>query len=349
MPEQQVDSLQLLFVAGALLLSISTGFYLIVRSSRGLVLRYEPRRPVPWGPIASALVVFALLSTFSAAWEQLRQPETTAKLAEDQPAEQAQHDGQAEEDASSEVAGQAGGAALLVFVTVGFVFIIAVLYRATPRDLGLPTSLKQFACDTLIGAIACVAALAPVHVLQVMLRYLLQMEQGKSGHELIRMITEGKPSITLLIVATVLAVIVAPLCEELVFRLLFQGWLEKWEDDRLGWRSPPLRVIVPEADAELPTSIEPPVEQTLPLDPPQHGLVGLPYGWTPIIISATVFGLAHLGYGPEPVPIFVLGLFLGYVYQRSHRIAPSIVCHALFNLFTVSQIWWMYFVGAHPK
>lgn len=341
MPEPQVDLVQALFVAGALLLSISTGFYLIIRSSRGPILRYEPRRPVPWGLIACALAAFSLFSAFYSAWENLSSPEATAPAAE-----AAQSDSQVQEDLS---AGAAGQIVVIVFITVGWVFIIAMLYRATPRDLGLPVSVQQFARDAFIGAVACVAALAPVHLLQVMLRYLLQMEQGKSGHDLIKMLTEGGPNITLLVVASVLAVIVAPLCEELTFRLLLQGWLEKWEDDQLGWRAPPLQVTVSVEGAEPLVLIEPLLEQPTPTDQPQQGLGGLPYGWTPIIISATLFGLAHLGYGPEPVSIFVLGLFLGYVYQRTHRIAPSIACHALFNLFTVSQIWWMYFSGAHPK
>lgn len=337
MPEPQVDLVQALFVAGALLLSISTGFYLIIRSSRGSTLRYEPRRPVPWGLVACSLAAFSLFSAFYAAWEKLSPPETTAPAAE-----AAQPEAQVQEDLS---AGAAGQIVVIVFITVGFVFIIAMLYEATPRDLGLPVSVQQFARDAFIGAVACVAALAPVHLLQVTLRYLLQMEQRKSGHDLIKMLTEGEPNVTLLVVATVLAVIVAPLCEELTFRLLLQGWLEKWEDQLLGWRPPSLRVMSAIEGPEPEVSIEPPLEQHPPTDPPEHGLGGLPYGWTPIVVSAAVFGLAHLGYGPEPVPIFVLGLFLGYVYQRTHRIAPSIVCHALFNLFTVSQIWWMYFCG----
>ena len=51
--------------------------------------------------------------------------------------------------------------------------------------------------------------------------------------------------------------------------------------------------------------------------------------------------LAHFGYGPEPVPLFVLALFLGYVYQRTHRILPCIVAHALFNLFSMIVLWRM--------
>jgi hypothetical protein len=76
-----------------------------------------------------------------------------------------------------------------------------------------------------------------------------------------------------------------------LFRLVLQGWLEKWEDTELGWRIPPVPV---------PTEIEPgdtvatvtetgvtieaqPVEVAPALlIPPERGVGGLPYGWFPI-------------------------------------------------------------------
>jgi membrane protease YdiL (CAAX protease family) len=32
---------------------------------------------------------------------------------------------------------------------------------------------------------------------------------------------------------------------------------------------------------------------------------------------------------------------LGFLYQRTHRIIPGIVAHALFNLFTMIILWRM--------
>ena len=66
----------------------------------------------------------------------------------------------------------------------------------------------------------------------------------------------------------------------------------------------------------------------------------------PILISSVLFALAHFGYGPEPVPLFFLALILGYVYQRTHRIIPCIVTHALFNLVTVIALWRMVSLSA---
>ena len=70
-----------------------------------------------------------------------------------------------------------------------------------------------------------------------------------------------------------------------------------------------------------------------------RGVAGLPHGWFPILISAALFGAAHYGYGPEPVPIFLLAIILGYVYQRTHRIIPCIVAHSLFNALTMITLW----------
>jgi membrane protease YdiL (CAAX protease family) len=46
-----------------------------------------------------------------------------------------------------------------------------------------------------------------------------------------------------------------------------------------------------------------------------------------------------LGHGPDPIPLFVLALILGYMYQRTHRIVPSIVTHLLFNLTSLVMLW----------
>ena len=65
----------------------------------------------------------------------------------------------------------------------------------------------------------------------------------------------------------------------------------------------------------------------------------MPYGVVPIVISSFLFGMAHLGHGPDPIPLFVLALILGYVYQRTHRIVPCIVLHMLFNAFSLTLVW----------
>jgi membrane protease YdiL (CAAX protease family) len=61
----------------------------------------------------------------------------------------------------------------------------------------------------------------------------------------------------------------------------------------------------------------------------------------PILVSSLLFAVAHFGYGPEPIPLFFLAIVLGYIYQRTHRILPSIVTHATFNAFAMFILWRM--------
>ena len=61
--------------------------------------------------------------------------------------------------------------------------------------------------------------------------------------------------------------------------------------------------------------------------------------FTPILISSLVFSLFHLGHGPAPISLFFLSLVLGYLYQRTQRIWPSLVVHTLLNFCTTVILW----------
>jgi membrane protease YdiL (CAAX protease family) len=239
-----------------------------------------------------------------------------------------------------------------LFIVVGFLMVVALLSNATRLDLGFPRGLADVPRDVAIGTLACLAALAPVLISQTFLKLVWFPDDRSSGHPLIKLMTSGERSTVVLILGGVLAVIVAPICEEISFRLLLQGWLEKFEDSYL-WASrdevePPATVEeppIPNAEAALPmeptTAAVEPSMASIMQEPPAAGLFGLPHGWFPILVSASLFGMAHFGYGPEPVPLILLGLVLGYLYQRTHRILPGIVAHALFNLFSMTIIWRM--------
>jgi hypothetical protein len=68
----------------------------------------------------------------------------------------------------------------------------------------------------------------------------------------------------------------------------------------------------------------------------------LPQGWLEKIlpqadgtwaigISAAAFALAHQGQGLAYVPLFPLGIVLGFLAHRTGSIVPCILLHALFN------------------
>ena len=309
--------------------SVGTWFALADRFKHGPLLQYEPRRPVPWHGIWTLLPILLVALTVFAAMGG-------ADSADDEAATSA-HD---------LVDRLALGSAQQTAFVVAFLAVVIAVSHATRADLGLPKDVHELMRDVRIGIVAWLAALAPVYGMQFAL---LSVFGPAEGHPLIKMVQERADS-TLFALAFAAAVVVAPICEELMFRLLLQGWLEKWEDLRLGWRTPdaPLPVEVVEvADSDATVTEESlPVVPTLavaeiavPAEPPRIGVGGLPYGWPPIVLSSLLFALAHVGYGPDPVPLFLLALILGYVYQRTHRIVPSMVAHALFNGMSLFALW----------
>jgi membrane protease YdiL (CAAX protease family) len=348
MPQPPDDPVLTAFAVGTMLLSTAIGVYLLVKRQWGPLLSYGPRRPVPWGSAAAILaVMFMLLALFA------------PNDGQSSPVQQENAREQQENTDAAHIAVQLLSAMVPEVLLVGGVlFLIAVYFSATPPDLGFPANLGELSHDALIGVVAGLAALAPIHMLQLLLAYLTRMNEG-SGHPLVKLLVDGKPDLIVMLLAAFAVVVVAPVCEEITFRLLLQGWLEKWEVQQLGWRDKPLPEINDGSDVQIPiadsmTNDEARMtnEEISASDhssftpPPPRGAAGFPFGWLPIAISSLLFGLAHYGYGPEPIPLFFLGLLLGYVYQRTHRIVPCIVAHALFNLFTVIVLWWMVFHGA---
>lgn len=61
-------------------------------------------------------------------------------------------------------------------------------------------------------------------------------------------------------------------------------------------------------------------------------------GWASILLSAAVFALAHVGQGLAFVPLFPLGVVLGFIARRTGSIIPCILLHALFNAVSVGLL-----------
>lgn len=306
--------------------SVGVWFYLIERMSRGPILPFEPRRPVPWHGVWTFLPVLLVLLTLAAAIGG-----RSDEAADD-----------ARASASELIERITLGSAQQIVLVVAMLAAMIAISRANLVDLGLPKNRGELARDVQVGVIAWLAALVPVYGVQFAL---IKMVGEVEGHPLIKMVEEqANPG--LFVLAFTAAVIVAPLCEELLFRLVLQGWLEKWEDSQLGWRTPPAEPVAAEAAstiasadaASMTLENEAPTE-VVPLEPPATGVGGLPYGWFPIGVSSLLFALAHVGYGPDPIPLFLLAVILGYIYQRTHRIVPSMVTHALFNGMSLFALW----------
>jgi membrane protease YdiL (CAAX protease family) len=297
---------------------------------------------VPWnGAPALLAVAFVTLAILAALFSGGRAGSRSA-------------DADTPRDAVRDIALNLAEQGMLVGAVLAMVVVIAGARRV---DLGLPESVGGLVRDVKLGVVAWLAALVPVYGTQLAL--VLWFGQP-SEHPLIKMVSKD-PSGSIFAAAFFAAVVFAPVCEEIAFRLLLQGWLEKWEDGRLGSRGDLRREgnavdTVSETAPDLAVNDEALISneehlacadgsvaarQPLATEAPERGLLGLPHGWAPILASSVMFALAHLGVGPDPIPLFLLALVLGYTYQRTHRIVPCMVTHALFNSLTLLALWRM--------
>lgn len=362
MPPQIDDPVLEIFAAGTFVVSIATCIALLVLARiRGSLLPFMPRRPVPWNALGAILTGIMVVTAVAAGVSDLMSSEPSAvEYAERAPTTPNTKPDQKPTDWADTAAHLIYGTTQELVLVGGALAFIAIYFHASRRDLGLPANVYEFALDVFIGAVVGVASLAPIRIIQGVLLMLWGAPEIESGHPLVKMLTDGKPSVVLMLLASFAAVVVAPVCEEISFRLLLQGWLEKWEAVRMGvWVE-----CTPGQDFTDQNEVAPIAEMTndeirITNDgssqditassfvirhsslesPPALGYLGMPFGWFPIIVTSVLFGLAHFGYGPEPLPLFVLALMLGYVYQRTHRIVPSIVAHAIFNAFTMIALW----------
>ncbi len=115
-----------------------------------------------------------------------------------------------------------------------------------------------------------------------------------------------------------MAVVVAPVTEEFLFRVVVQGWFQRigrtgrdtaGESLILGDRHPPATAAAVAAHR--------------------------PIVWPAIWATSLLFAVAHYSQGPAPISLFVLSLGLGYLYQRTGSVLACIVMHLLLNLVTM--------------
>jgi membrane protease YdiL (CAAX protease family) len=154
---------------------------------------------------------------------------------------------------------------------------------ATAVDLGFVSG--RPAADLRLASGGLALVLAPLLALASALNNLVPYE-----HQVVEFLSGHRDAWAVGLVFAA-AVVAAPLVEELFFRRILQGWLEK---------------RLPDADGGL-----------------------------AITISAAAFALAHQGQGLAYVPLFPLGLVLGYIARRTGSIVPCILLHALFNAVSV--------------
>ncbi len=333
---------QLALIAIATAAFVASGVIWAVVASRlhrgDAIVPLEPRRPVPWSLVDLVLVLMAqvLFTTLGRillreGW-QIELPEDFRQL---DPANLA----------AVQLATIAATSATLIFA----IALVRLRTGATASDLGI--RLRRGGYDARLGAVAFVAFAAPIYALQAALVHFFPTQ-----HPLIDLLQSHPNSWTFVVVAVSVS-IVAPLSEEFVLRVLFQGWLERVVAATWPGAFPTLIADSKEPSAGEPSAgDEQPVHavvenagstdgtyaasESLLVDAAQDRRNAfIPIRAIPIVTSALFFALLHVGQGPAPIPLFFLALGLGYLYQRTHRLWPSAVVHFLLNTSSLAILW----------
>jgi membrane protease YdiL (CAAX protease family) len=225
---------------------------------------------------------------------------------------------------------------------------IVVRHRASLAQLGF--GFARWWKHIAIGAVAALACLPLVYALMAAVSIGFD---NKYSHPLLdELKREGSLSAYLLAVTS--AVIIAPLVEEFLFRVIIQGWLQSVPFSSLkaiflGRRAQPLLdaaplqpelLLPPDAHAIAPLvlslsaqtaeSSPAPAESNRSANTPEPHSSFTPPIW-PAFVTGTLFGLAHLGYGLSFIPLILLGILLGLLYRATHSIWPSLVVHVILN------------------
>lgn len=227
-------------------------------------------------------------------------------------------------------------------------FTLSMLSSASTQDFGLRGIFQQVLQDYRIGFVTF-AMLAPI-VLSMQL-FFVEGLGYKYEHPLIETLMET-PDFLLFSVVAISAAIIAPITEELLFRAIVQGSLEKlfyYSQVPQNVAAIATHAIIPADPTDWPLNQNPyaaPIDQPAPVGSNQRtSAPGVPPLITKefrslpaILISSLIFGLLHYSHGPAWIPLTVLAIGLGYVYQQTHRLLPCIVVHALLNGMTVLQL-----------
>jgi len=208
--------------------------------------------------------------------------------------------------------------------------------------IGLLPNWSDLRNGILLG-VACVPLL---YLTQGFLQYIAVevFEQSRVEHPLIELVRKNKDVDSALFTElfawiAVSVTLIAPVLEELLYRGLLQGWLRaKYQTltDKI-LSTPHPTVASPTADTQNPYQAPQVQAFTTAAELQRQRLTT----WAPIFISSMVFSLAHLGHGPAPITLFFFSLALGYVYEKTGRLAPSIIAHLMLNLTTTIMLWLM--------
>ena len=347
----QVSPLALLLILGLLASVVVAWIWAILQFAFNgrIVPRFEPRI-VPWGAgsVLATLIIWLATQVLVLYGFLYLTRGTTTRLKNQAPLSPS--------EMMTNSALQNG--VILVVVPL----LLAALSRARPRDFVRLD--RRAGWQVLQGFVAWPLAMPVVYGMMVVAVRIW----GKESHPLETAIqregTGGKAVIFFLA-----GVILAPAAEELIFRGVLLGWLDRLilQGRRgrpgMGIKPEPIGLGQPE-DAALPPLETPAQAVSLaatvhgapsvpadPYTPPLTTLVSPEGSWHPDVgdekpshdrsvtarlwlanlsISLLFAGLHYTDW-PTPVPIFFLSLVLGFLYQRTGSLVAPVTLHMTFN------------------
>ena len=141
------------------------------------------------------------------------------------------------------------------------------------------------------------------------------------------------------------AAIVAPISEEFGFRVLLIGWFEsiQFGNNKMMafiFGANPYMVEALHEQTTVPLSFVTAQSDAIAIEGPLiiGGAIEYDPPWWPVLLSGTLFGLAHFNYGVSWLPLIVFGVVLGRLYQLRQSIVPVIMVHVLFNAMNVTML-----------
>lgn len=305
------------------------------------LLDLEPRAACPWGllDLIIAFFLWAGCGTFLvrilATRFGIQDPSDLAELSPD-----------------GRAAVLFGGALAMSAACVLSIAVVRLRTGAGLVDLGI--DFARVGADLQLGFRAFVMLAPIVYGMQIVL-----VKWFESKHPLIELLKEH-PDPWFFVLSGIAALIVAPLAEEYFFRVLLQGWFEQVA----AYGSTVTQILLGGRPDDVNSDLlaRPVSDQHDPRRSPDQSEVAVEsqsadYGFGiarnrsrltamwPIALSAFLFAMAHSSHGPDPIPLFVLAVGLGYLYQRTHRILPCIVVHFLLNSCSMAVLCLLVYFG----
>ncbi|MGB0761928.1 MAG: lysostaphin resistance A-like protein [Rubripirellula sp.] len=224
--------------------------------------------------------------------------------------------------------------ALANCVAVGFVLLwMRNLGRGNLGKFGLSLDRSMLR----LGGKAAVMLLPPV----LLVAGLVNLWVAEYEHEVLNVLQQlGSPRVfAVLFFGTA---IVTPIAEEILFRGLIQGGLQRLADS-IGGQVESMEAemaVQQQSDSEANALMEADEGSGPRRETVGDGSLGAwePVSYWPVIAASAIFAFMHLGQGAAPIPLFLLSVGLGYLYRQTGSLLPCILVHMLLNGITLLAV-----------